>query len=151
MILRLPFIGDLVQITEIARFSRTMGTLASSGVVITTALKSVWTIVDNRVIREEVSAISRAVANGSSLKKALAGCRTFPDLAVNMISVGEETGKLDKSFLKIADTYERQSDRVVKTVLSLLGPMVLVVIVSIVGFVVIAMLLPIFEMNSMIQ
>jgi len=131
--------------------TRTLGTLIESGVVITTALNSIWTTVNNLVLREEILKVAADVTNGASLNAAFKKCVYFPETAINMISVGEETGRLDKGLYKIADIYERQTDQNVKTIVSLLGPMVLVVIVSIVGFVVIAMLLPIFQMNLLIQ
>ena len=75
----------------------------------------------------------------------------FPEVAVNMISIGEETGRLERGLYKVAHNFERQSDQTVKTLISLLGPIVLIVIVSIVGFLVVAMLLPIFQMNTLIR
>jgi len=149
--LRIPLLGDFISIVEIGRFSRTLGTLVESGVAITTALNSVWATIENVILMDEVKKISEDVANGTSLKAALKGCTFFPEMAVNMISVGEETGHLERGLYKIADTYEKQADQTVKAMLSLLGPVVLIVIVAIVGFVVIAMLLPIFKMNLLIE
>lgn len=151
MKLRVPLLGHFIKIVEISRFSRTLGTLVESGVVVTTALNSVWSIVDNTVLREEIKTISQNVTNGSSLKESLNQCSFFPGVVADMISVSEETGRLEHGLYKIADTFERQADQTVKTMISLLGPIVLVVIVSFVGFVVIAMLLPIFQMNLLIQ
>jgi len=149
--LKTPLLGEFIKVAEIGRFSRTLATLVESGVAITTALRSVWATVENKIIREEIKQVADEVTNGASLKVALNKCDFFPDVAVNMISVGEETGRLDRGLYKIADTFERQSDQAVKTMISLLGPLVLVGIVSIVGMVVIAMLLPIFQMNLLIQ
>lgn len=149
--LRVPLLGDFIKIVETGRLSRTLGTLIESGVVITTALNSVWATIINVVLRDEMRQVAEEVKNGESLKTALRGCSFFPEMATNMISVGEETGKLERGFYKVADTYERQSDRIMKTLISLLGPIVLVIIVSIVGFVVIAMILPILQMNTLIS
>lgn len=149
--LKVPYLGNFIKIVEVGRLSRTLATLIESGVVITTALQSVWMTIDNVVLREEIKNVSEDVASGASLQKALQKCFFFPEVASNMISVGEETGRLDRGLYKIASTFERQSDQIVKTMISLLGPVVLVIIVSIVGFVVIAMLLPIFRMNLLIQ
>lgn len=149
--LKIPFFGHFTKIVEVSRFSRTLGTLVENGVAITTALNSVWAIIENRVLQEEVKQISQDVTNGSSLNEALRKGTFFPEMAMNMISVGEETGRLDRGLYKIADNLEREVDETVKTMISLLGPLVLVVIVTIVGFVVIAMLLPIFQMNLLIQ
>lgn len=149
--LKMPILGNFIKIFEIGRFARTLGTLIESGVTINKALDSVWMIMDNVILREEIQNVSQEVTHGSSLKAALKQCQFFPESAINVISVGEETGRLDRSLYKIADNYERQSDQMVKTMLSLLGPIFLVVIVSVVGFVVIALLLPIFQMNLLIQ
>ena len=150
-IIKLPIFGYFIKVVEIGRFCRTLGTLLESGVVITTALNSVWATVNNQVLRNEIKQVSEDVTNGASLRGALKSCSFFPEIAVNMISVGEETGNLEKSLLKIADTFERQADQTIKTLVSLIGPIVLVFIVSIVGVVVIAMLLPIFQMNLLIS
>lgn len=149
--LKLPLLGDFIRTVEVGRFARTLGTLVESGVVIPTALKAVSTTIENAILRDELKKVSDDVTSGSSLKNALKKCTFFPELAVNMISIGEETGRLERGLFKIAETYERQADQTVKTLLSLLGPMVLVVIVGLVGFVVIAMLLPIFKMNMLIK
>ena len=149
--LKIPLLGQFLKIVEIGRFARTLGALLASGVTITTALKSVAETIQNTVLREEVRKISEEVNSGASLRKALKQCSFFPEVAVNMISVGEEIGHLEQGLLKVAETYERQSEQTVKTIVSLLGPLVLVFIVGIVGFVVIAMLLPIFKMNLIIK
>ncbi|MCA9408423.1 MAG: type II secretion system F family protein [Candidatus Omnitrophica bacterium] len=149
--LRLPIFGSFIKLVEVGRFSRTLGTLVESGVSITSALTSVWATINNVVLRSEVKSVSEEVANGSSIKAALSRCHFFPEMAVNMISVGEETGNLEHGLYKIADTYEREADRTIKTFISLLGPLVLVFIVVLVGFVVIAMLLPILQMNLVIE
>ncbi len=149
--LKLPMLGDFIRLSETGRFARTLGTLLDSGVAINTALNSVWGTVENVILRDEIKKIADEVTGGSNLKSALKKCAFFPELAVNMISVGEETGNLPKGLYKVADSYERQMDETVKTMLSLLGPLILVFIVCIVGFVVVAMLMPIFEMNSLMQ
>ena len=149
--LQAPLFGNFIKIVEVGRLTRTLGTLIDSGVTITTALKSVSGTVDNLILRDEIKRISEDVANGTSLKNALKNSVYFPEMAVNMISVGEETGHLERGLFKVAAVFEKQSDEIVKTMVSLLGPLVLVVIVAIVGFVVIAMLLPIFKMNLVVQ
>ncbi len=149
--LRAPVFGEFVVALEAGRFARTLGTLVESGVPIHLALDSVGRTMDNVVLKEEIQKVSQEVLNGASLKKALRQCPFFPESATNVVAVGEETGHLDKSLYKIADTYERKTDQAVKTMLSLLGPLCLVAIVSVIGFVVIALLLPIFQMNLLIQ
>lgn len=150
-LLRLPVLGKFIRTVEVSRFSLTLATLVESGVVITSALNSVWLTVGNVVLREGLREASDSVANGMSLRQALEQSRFFPDMAVNMIAVGEETGKLDRSLYKIAETCLRQADAQMKGMLSLLGPVALIVIVIFVGFIVMALLLPIFQMNLLVQ
>ncbi len=149
--MRIPLLGKFIQVVEVGRFARTLGTLVGSGVAITTALNSVWSTMNNVVLQNDIKRVSEEVSNGSSLKASLQKCVFFPELALNMVSVGEETGHLDQALNKVADIYEKQSDAVAKTMLSLLGPIVLLVIVVIVGFMLVAMLLPVFQMNSLAQ
>ncbi len=150
-LLKIPLLGNFIRIVEVGRLARTLGTLLESGVTMTKALKSVAGLIDNVVLREEVRRMSEEVTQGSSLRNALKQCSYFPEMAVNMISVGEETGRLDHSLYKVAETFEREADETVKSIVSLVGPLVLVVVISIVGFVVISMLLPIFQMNLIVQ
>lgn len=149
--LRIPFLKDFITIVEVGHFARTLGTLLESGVTITSALNAVHPTMNNKVLQSEVQRISQAVSEGSTLKAAFERSAFFPEMVVNMVLVGEESGRLERGLYKVADVFERQTDEIVKTMLSLLGPLVLVVIVSIVGFAVIAMLLPIFQMNLLIQ
>lgn len=151
MKLKIPFLGNFITMVVVARFARTAGTLLESGVTITDTLNAVRLTVDNTVFQEDIERIALEVQGGSTLKTALGKSLLFPDMVANMISVGEEAGQLERGLYKIADIFERQSDQVVKAMLSLLGPLVLIVIVSIVGFAVIAMLLPILQMNLLIQ
>lgn len=150
LLLSMPYLKDFLQTVEVARFSRTLGTLIDNGVPITLALHSVMHTVDNLVFKEEIKKIVEEVTNGRSLKLALKNSRFFPERVVNMISVGEETGQLSKGLNKVADTFEREADQIVKMIVSLLGPIVLVVIVSLIGCVVIALLLPILQMNTIV-
>jgi len=149
--IRLPVFGEFIKDVEIGRFARTLATLLESGVVIVSALQSVWTVLDNEVIKRDVRMASEDVSAGSSLSVALKKSRYFPESAMNMVVVGEESGRLEQSLHKLADVYERRSDQSIKTVTSLIEPILIVFIGSVVGFIVIAMLLPIFRMNLIIQ
>jgi len=149
--LKMPILGRYVETVEIGRLTRTLATLLEGGITITMALNSVWATINNVILRDEIKQIAQKVSNGSSLRAALGQSLYFPELAVNMIAMGEETGQLDKGLYKVADTFEKQADQLSKTMVSLLGPCVLIIIVTIVGFVVISMLLPIFQMNLIIQ
>jgi general secretion pathway protein F len=150
-LLRLPVLGRFIRDVEVSRFSLTLATLVESGVVITGALNSVWLTVGNVVLREGLREASDSVANGMSVRQALEQSRFFPDMAVNMIAVGEETGKLDRSLYKIAETCGRQADEQMKGMLALLGPVALIFVVIFVGFIVMALLLPVFQMNLLAQ
>ncbi|MBF0479693.1 MAG: type II secretion system F family protein [Candidatus Omnitrophica bacterium] len=149
--LQLPLLGEFIKQAEMGRFARTLATMLDTGVSITIALKAVARMIDNVILREQIMHISDLVANGASLRNAVAQAKFIPEMAVNMISIGEETGKLEKGLYKVADVYEKQTAETMKTAITLLGPAVLVFIIVIVGFVVIAMLLPIFQMNTMIK
>ncbi len=150
-VLKIPLLGEFVKGAETGRFARTLGTLLESGVPLTTALNAIYPTIDNLILRDEIKKVSKAVTEGQALKAALGQCPFFPEMVVDMVGVGEESGRLEKGLYKIAQTLERQTDETVKVIMSLLGPVVLVVIVSLVGFAVIAMLLPIFRMNLLIQ
>lgn len=149
--LSIPGLKNFIINVEIGRLARTLGTLLENGITIIDALKSVQDVVDNQILKEEIAEASLKVTQGSSLTKALERSPYFPESAISMMAVGEETGKLEKGLYKIADSYERQADETAKTIVSLLGPLVLVVVVGIIGTVVIAMLLPIFQMNLIVQ
>lgn len=150
-VLKVPLLGEFIKGAETGRFARTLGTLLESGVPLTSALTAIYPTMDNMVMRDEIRKVSRAVTEGQALKSAIGQCRFFPEMVVDMVGVGEESGRLEKGLYKIAETMERQTDQTVKVIMSLLGPVVLMVIVSLVGFAVIAMLLPIFRMNLLIQ
>ena len=150
-LLKIPLLGEFVRDAEIGRFARTLGTLLESGVPLTTALNAIHPTIDNLIMRDEIKKVSKAVTEGQALKSALGRCPFFPEMVIDMVGVGEESGRLEKGLYKIAATLERQTDQTVTVIMSLLGPVVLMVIVSLVGFAVIAMLLPIFRMNLLIQ
>lgn len=149
--LKVPLLGEFIKGAEIGRFARTLGTLLESGVPLTSALNVIYPTIDNRIMQDEIRKVSKDVMDGQALKSALGRCPFFPEMVIDMIAVGEESGRLEKGLYKIAGTLERQTDQMVQVMMSLLGPVVLMVIVSLVGFAVIAMLLPIFRMNLLVQ
>ncbi len=149
--LRIPVLSNLIREIELARFARTLGTLIQSGVVIVTALEAVVEVLDNEVLRENVREAAREVKNGASLTNALAKSSYFPEAALSIIAVGEESGHLDKGLHNLADSYERQSETTLKTIISLFGPSMILIIGLIVAFIVIAMALPILQMNLLVQ
>jgi general secretion pathway protein F len=146
--LRWVAIGDLIKKVEIARFSRTLGTLLQSGVPILPALNLVKEISQNLAISRSIAHIHDRLREGKGISKSLEETNVFPPLAVHMISVGEETGKLDEMLTKVAETYEENVQTTVKRFVSLLEPLIILVMGVIVGFIVISMLLAIFSINE---
>ncbi|RLC13967.1 MAG: type II secretion system protein GspF [Deltaproteobacteria bacterium] len=147
--MRFPVSGNLVRKIEIARFSRTLGTLIKSGVPILEALDLVKDIISNRVIAGSMGEIYERVKKGERLSKPLGDIGIFPSLAVQMITVGEESGRLDEMLLRVAENYEKTVRNIVKRFISLLEPAMILVMGLVVGFIVISMLMAIFSMNEM--
>ncbi len=145
--LSLPIAGQLIKKVEIARFSRTLATLLNNGVPILESLKVVSDSISNAIIRQEVLKAYTGIREGSSLAKAFSDSKIIPLAVTNMIAVGEEGGHLERSLFKVAESYERESDEAIKIMMSLLEPALILTLGVIVGFIVISMLLPIFEMN----
>jgi len=145
----LPVVGDLVRKVEVGRFARTLGTLTQSGVPILQAIRLVRDIMTNQVIAQSMDKVYDRVKEGDRLSKALRDGGLFPSLAIQMITVGEETGRLDAMLLKVADNYEKMVRSMVKRLISLLEPAMILAMGLMVGFVVISMLTAIFSMNEM--
>jgi len=143
--LKVPIAGNLIEKTIIARFSRTLGTLLSSGVPILEALDIVAASIPNSVLAGAVGDVRASVREGETMAAPLLESRIFDDMVVNMIDVGEATGSLDQMLLKIADTYEDEVDVQVGTLFKLLEPILLLLLAGIVGFIVIALFLPILK------
>jgi general secretion pathway protein F len=146
--LRWMAVGELIKKIEVARFSRTLGTLLQSGVSILPALNLVKEISQNRVISRSITHVHDRLREGKAISKSLEEAEVFPPLAVHMIGVGEETGRLDEMLIKIAETYEENVRNTVKRFVSLLEPLIIVVMGAVVGFIVISMLLAIFSINE---
>jgi general secretion pathway protein F len=149
--LRLPLIGQVFQAAALSRFSRTLGTLVKSGVSLLPALKIVENTIGNLVIANLIARVSEETRGGDSLATPLRKLGIFPNTAIQMINVGEETGKLDEMLLKVASIEERHMRARTKTLVSLLAPILILVVGALVGFMVIALLLPIFKMSRAIH
>lgn len=149
--LRLPLIGAVYHAAALGRFARTLGTLARSGVSLLPALKIVENTIGNRVLARQIARVAEETRGGDSLAGPLRKLNLFPRTVVQMIDVGEESGKLDEMLLKVADIEERQMRARTKTLISLLAPILILVVGALVGFMVIALLLPIFKMSSVIH
>jgi len=149
--LKVPLLRTFIENAQISRFSRTLGMLLESGVPIVTALESVTLVVDNRALQEEVKKMTAKVKAGMSLTQAVKTSPLFPEMAVDLISVGQESGKLENGLYKLAASAERKAQEMAGTFVTILGPAVLVVVVGIVGGMIVAMLLPMFQMNMIIN
>jgi general secretion pathway protein F len=146
--LRWFVIGKLIKKVEVARFSRTLGTLLQSGVSILPALNLVREISQNRAVSRSVAYIHDQLREGKGISKSLEETDVFPPLAVHMIGVGEETGRLDEMLIKVAETYEENFQSSVKRFVALLEPLVILVMGLVVGFIVISILLAVFSINE---
>lgn len=144
--LNVPVIGGLLRKIAIARFARTLGTLLSSGVPILQALMVAKDTTGNEIMALSIEKVHDSVREGETVAKPLLKAGLFPAMAVNMISVGEETGALDQMLLKIADVYDEEVDVTVGGMMSLLEPFLIIGMGLIVGFIVIAMFLPLFSL-----
>lgn len=142
MILSLPVFGDIVRKSSISRFTRTLGTLISSGVAILEALAIVKNAIGNQVIARAITAVHESIREGESIAEPLAQSGEFDDIVVNMIDVGEETGELDKMLVKIADNYDEEVDVLIGSMVSLLEPIMIIFMGLVIGFIVIALFVP---------
>jgi len=147
--LSFPVARELIKKIEVARFARTLGTLTKSGVPILQALKLVKEIVSNRVIASAMDTVYDRVKEGDRLSKPLSESGIFPSLAIQMITVGEETGRLDAMLIKVADNYDKMVKNTIKRLISFLEPAMILFMGLIVGFIVISMLMAIFSVNEM--
>lgn len=149
--LRIPILGPINNKMAVARFGRTLGSLLKSGVPLISALQIVRNIVDNVMIADVIDNTVDEIQAGKSLASPLAQSRWFPPIVVQMISVGEQSGELETMLSKIAETYERDVESQIMAMTSMLEPVMILVMGLIVGFIVVSILLPIFEMNQMIR
>jgi type IV pilus assembly protein PilC len=151
LLLKIPIIGDLIRKASVAKFTRTLGTLITSGVPLLEGLSICAKTSGNKVIEEALMNARVSISGGKTISEPLAKCNVFPKMVTHMIAVGESTGALDAMLGKIADFYEDEVDQAVETLTSLLEPIMMVVLGTIIGFIVIAMYLPIFTMAQAIQ
>lgn len=151
LLLKVPVMGELSRRSEIARFGRTLGTLVANGIPLLSALELVSRSVTNLILQRKLEEAVGKVREGSSLAVALSQTGEFPLFVTNMIAVGEEAGSLEKSLFKVADTYDREVDRATRLFTTLLGPMLILVMAVVVGFIVVSMLLPIFELQGILK
>jgi general secretion pathway protein F len=149
--LRLPVLGGVYRAAALSRFARTLGTLAKSGVSLLPALKIVENTIGNLVLAKLIAQVAEETRGGDSLAAPLRKLGIFPKTVVQMISVGEESGMLAEMLLRVADIEERHMRARTKTMVSLLAPALILVVGALVGFMVIALLLPIFNMSQALE
>jgi type IV pilus assembly protein PilC len=150
--LRIPFkIGDIVQKIALARWSRTLSALVTAGVPLLQALDITAKTAGNRVIEDAMGAVIESVTRGGTISGPLKDAPVFPSMVVHMLGVGEETGAMDQMLSKIADFYEDQVEASVKSLTSILEPVMLVVVGGIVGFIVVSMYMPLFKVYDQIR
>jgi len=146
--LRVPVFGDLVKKSSIARWTRTLSTMFAAGVPLVEALDSVGGAAGNFVYAQATRQIKQEVSTGTSLTISMQNSNVFPSMVVQMVSIGEETGALDAMLAKVADFYEQEVDDAVEALSSLMEPIIMVVLGTIIGGMVIAMYLPIFKLGQ---
>lgn len=149
--LHIPIFGVLSQKMSIAKFTRTLGTLVKSGVPILQALETVAKTSGNKVIEKAIFDARESIREGEKIAEPLKKNKVFPPMVIQMISVGEETGSLDTMLLKIADFYDREVDDAVKGLTSMIEPLIIVFMGGVIGTIVLAMFLPMFELTSMMS
>ena len=150
LLLRLPVIGQLIRKVSVAKFTRTLGTLVSSGVPILDGLNITARVAGNKVVEEAILKTRSSIAEGKTIADPLGASGIFPPMVVQMISVGEQTGALDSMLAKIADFYDAEVDQAVSNLTTLLEPIMIVFLGVVVGGVIIAMYLPIFKLVTVV-
>lgn len=151
LLLKLPIFGSILNKVAVAKFTRTLGTLISSGVPILEGLEITAKTAGNKTIEQAVMDVRKAVAEGKTLVEPLSRAKVFPPMVTHMIAVGEATGALDAMLGKIADFYDDEVDAAVSNLTAMMEPMLMVFLGSSVGFIVVAMYLPIFKLITLIK
>jgi type IV pilus assembly protein PilC len=146
----LPVVGDLIRKTAVASFTRTLGTMVSSGVPLLDGLEITARVAGNRVVELEIKRVRQAISEGKTMAEPLRGSKVFPPMVVQMIGVGEQTGAMDAMLNKIADFYEEEVDDAVAALTSLMEPLLMVFLGVTVGGIAIALYLPLFNIANLI-
>lgn len=150
LLLKLPIFGDLIRKATIARWSRTLSTMFAAGVPLVEAFNSVAGASGNAVYFDATKSIQREVSTGNSLTVAMQNTEVFPSMVIQMVAIGEEAGSLDAMLSKVADFYEAEVDDAVEALSSLMEPIIMVVLGTLIGGMVVAMYLPIFKMGQVV-
>lgn len=150
LLLKMPIFGELIRKATIARFARTLSTMFSAGVPLVEALDSVAGAAGNRVYYDATKKIQSEISTGTSLTVAMQNAQVFPNMVLQMTAIGEESGALDSMLSKVADFYEAEVDDAVAAISSLMEPVIMVVLGTLIGGLVIAMYMPIFKMGEVV-
>lgn len=148
--LKTPLLGRFIEKQHVVQFSRTLSLLLSSGIPIVTSLELVANTLSNRMIKAEVETMSKAIREGASLSASIKEVKYFPVFVANIISVAEESGTLERSLTRVAVSFEHDVERIIKTFMATLEPALIFLVGIVVGFIVISMLLPIFQINLIV-
>ncbi len=148
LLLRLPVVGEVILKAEMARFARILGTLLRSGVALVTALTVVKEMMANQILARAVDSLGAGVKRGAGLSKSMSEAGFFPPLAIHMVRVGEETGRLEEMLLKVGSTFEADTRKVLKRLIALAEPCIILTMGLLVGFIVVAMLMAIFSISD---
>ncbi|QZA77062.1 type II secretion system F family protein [Deefgea tanakiae] len=148
LVLKLPVLGDIVKNATIARWTRTLSTMFAAGVPLVESLESVGGAAGNYIYKIATKKIQSEVSTGTSLTVAMQNANVFPNMVMQMTSIGEESGSLDAMLSKVADYYEEEVDNAVEALSSLMEPIIMVVLGTLIGGLVVAMYLPIFKMGA---
>jgi type IV pilus assembly protein PilC len=150
LLLKLPIVGSLLQRIAVARFSRTLGTMVSSGVPILEGMDIVAKSAGNKIIEEAIVKARMSISEGKTIADPLSEAKVFPVMVTQMVAVGEATGALDTMLNKIADFYDEEVDAAVEALTALLEPMLMIFLGVVIGGLVIAMYLPIFKLAGVV-
>jgi type II secretory pathway component PulF len=149
--MKLPVLGNVVKMNVFAQFARTLGTLLQNGVPVLVALKITEQVMSNRLIREAIAQTREAVTDGKTLAQPLANSKLFPQLMIDLVRIGEETGDVPGALNNIADTYESELEMALRVMSDLIGPALIIVMAIGVGFLLLSIFLPLFRLISSIH
>jgi type IV pilus assembly protein PilC len=149
-ILKLPVFGDLLEKAAVARYARTLSTTFAAGVPLIDALESAAGAAGNAVFRDAILEVRAEVSSGMQMNLAMRNCKIFPDMVISMVAIGEESGAVDDMLAKVANVYEAEVDNAVDNLTALLEPMIMAVLGVVIGGLIIAMYLPIFQIGAVV-
>ncbi len=148
MILRIPIVGKLLRIIVTTRFARTLAILLNSGIPLLQSMDIAKAVVNNVVISDAIESAKEGIREGESIAEPLRRSKVLPSMVTHMIAVGEKTGELEQMLFKVSEAYDNEVETTMSRMTSLLGPIVILVLGGVVLFIVLAILLPMFEMNQ---